>query len=165
MKKIRCVLMLLLAIGAFSPLAAWAKADVKIELKAEKEVIVTEKGQQIKKIVAAKEILPGETVTYTVHYSNTGNEPAANVLLDDPIPAGTTYIPGSASEVGDVTFSIDGGKSYKKPALLTYEVTLPGGKKEKKIATPEEYTNIRWMLPVLPPGGKGSVNFKVILKQ
>lgn len=154
------VLMFFLAM----PLGAWAKPEVVINIKAEKEVIVTENNKPVKKVVEAKDIFPGETITYTLFYENKGSDAAANVVINDPIPAGTAYIPGTASEVGDLAFSIDKGKSYKKPSLLTYEVTSREGKNEKRVASPEEYTHIQWTIPSVAPGAKGSVNFKIKVK-
>ena len=132
--------------------------------QAEKEVTVTENGEKVTKRVPAAEAAPGETVIFTITYENTGDEAATNVVVNDPIPEGTAYIPGSATETGEVTFSIDGGKTYKKPSLLTYEVTNPDGSKEKRTASPEQYTNIRWQLPEIPAGEKGEVSFRVKVK-
>jgi len=146
------------------PLAALGQPKVAITIKAEKEVTVTAKGKQVKKKIAAKGVKPGEDIIYTLSYVNSGTEAASDVVISDPIPAGTSYIPGSASEVGDLTFSIDKGKSYKKPTLLTYEVKAADGKIQKKVASPEDYTDIRWTIPSVPAGGKGSVNFKVKVK-
>lgn len=146
------------------PLAAWAKPNVIIAIKAEKEVIVTEKGKEVKKVVEAKDITPGEVVTYNLSYENKGDETATSVAITDPIPAGTAFILGSASEVGDLTFSIDQGKTYKKSSLLTYEVIDAKGNKEKRVASPEEYTHIRWTIPTIAPGTKGTVTFKVKVK-
>ncbi|HKB35942.1 MAG TPA: hypothetical protein VKD72_05780, partial [Gemmataceae bacterium] len=39
--------------------------------------------------------LPGDTLEYTVNVTNTGQDGAGNVILTDPIPANTTYVPGS----------------------------------------------------------------------
>jgi len=44
--------------------------------------------------------VPGETLTYTITYQNTGNADATSVLISAPIPANTTYIVGSASAGG-----------------------------------------------------------------
>lgn len=152
--------------AAFMLLAAsaWAQPKVNITIKAEKEVVVTEQGKKVKKMVEAKDIVPGEEITYTLSYSNAGSEAATNMVISDPVPAGTSYIPGSASETGELTFSIDHGKSYKKPALLTYEVTTPDGKREKRVASPEEYTDIRWVISAVPAGREGAVIFKVKVK-
>jgi len=42
----------------------------------------------------------GDTVTYTIFVQNTGPNTAANVVVVDQIPAGITYVPGSASNGG-----------------------------------------------------------------
>jgi len=146
------------------PLAAWAQPKVEISIKAEKEVTVTAKGKQVKRKIAAKGVQPGEEIIYTLNYSNSGTEGAKDVVISDPIPEGTAYLPGSASEAGEVTFSIDKGKSFKKPTLLTYEVKGSDGKVLKKVATPDDYTDIRWTIPSIPAGGKGSVSFRVRVK-
>ena len=40
-------------------------------------------------------VLPGDILEYTIVLSNIGNDDAVNLVLTDPIPAGTTYVPGS----------------------------------------------------------------------
>jgi uncharacterized repeat protein (TIGR01451 family) len=105
-------------------------------------------------------------IFYTLNYINSGNEPATNVVLDDPVPMGTAYLPGSAFGTGaDITFSIDGGKSFKKPSLLVYEVKGKNGAVEKRTASPEEYTNIRWLIDRIEAGAKGSVGFQVKIQR
>lgn len=146
------------------PLAAWAQPKVEISIKAEKEVTVTAKGKQVKRKIAAKGVQPGEEIIYTLNYSNSGTEAAKDVVISDPIPEGTAYLPGSASEAGELTFSIDKGKTFKKPTLLTYEVKGSDGKVLKKVATPDDYTDIRWTIPSISAGGKGSVSFRVKVK-
>jgi uncharacterized repeat protein (TIGR01451 family) len=146
------------------PLAAWAQPKVSISIVAEKEAVVAENGKKVKKMVKARDIMPGEVITYTLNYHNAGNETATNVVISDPIPAGTSFIPGSASEEGDLAFSIDQGKSFNKPTLLTYEVKTASGEKEKKVASPEDYTNIQWIVASVPAGVKGSVSFRVKVK-
>jgi large repetitive protein len=37
----------------------------------------------------------GDTLQYTVSYTNTGSDSAANFVMRDSIPAGTTYVPGT----------------------------------------------------------------------
>jgi len=146
------------------PLAAWAQPNVAINIKAEKEVTVTVNGKQIKKKIAAKGVQPGEEVIYTLSYVNSGSDLAKDVVISDPIPAGTAYITGSATKAGELTFSIDKGKTFKAPSLLNYEMKGAGGKLEKRVATPDDYTDIRWTIPAVPAGAKGSVSFKVKVK-
>jgi uncharacterized repeat protein (TIGR01451 family) len=155
---------ILAALLVAMPLAASAQPKIAITIKAQKEVTVTIQGKQVKKKIAAKAVQPGDEIIYTLSYVNSGTEAATDVILSDPIPTGTAYIPGSASEVGDLTFSIDKGKSYKKPTLLTYEAKGNDAKMQKRTASPEDYTDIRWTLNSVPAGGKGSVTFKVKVK-
>ncbi len=146
------------------PLAAFAQPKVSINIKAQKEITVTAGGKQVKKMVEAKKFQPGEVIIYTLSYHNSGTEIARDVVISDPIPAGTSFIPGSASETGDLNYSIDKGKTFKKATMLTYEIKNRDGKMEKRVATAEEYTDISWTLASVPAGGKGTVSFKVKVK-
>jgi uncharacterized repeat protein (TIGR01451 family) len=42
----------------------------------------------------------GDVLLYTVSYTNTGADPAANLVMRDLIPAGTTYLPGTLQVSG-----------------------------------------------------------------
>ena len=46
-------------------------------------------------------LLPGDTLTYTIAISNTGNRDAASVLFTDAIPADTTYVADSTTLDGN----------------------------------------------------------------
>jgi uncharacterized repeat protein (TIGR01451 family) len=138
----------------------FAKPLISVSMKAEKEVIVNKE----KKMIAADKVNSGDVIFYTLSYVNSGNEAATNAVLDDPIPKGTVYLDGSAfGKDADITFSIDGGKTFKKPSLLTYEVKI-SGKTEKKTASPEQYSNIRWTISVVPAKGSGQIGFQVKVK-
>ena len=148
------------------PVGAIAKPLVSVSITAEKEVTVVEGGQKKSKKVSATRINPGDVVFYTLNYINSGNETATGVVLDDPIPMGTVYLPGSAFGAGaEITFSIDKGKSFNKPSLLSYEFKDAKGILEKRTASPEEYTNIRWVINKIDAGAKGSVGFQVRIKR
>ena len=41
------------------------------------------------------QVEPGDVLTYSVPVANTGLDPAAGMVLTDPIPSGTQYVPGS----------------------------------------------------------------------
>ena len=152
---------LLVPIVLLFSVQVFAKALITVNIKAEKELTVN----KVTKRVAADKVNPGDVIFYTINYVNSGDEEATNAFLDDPIPKGAVYIPGSAfGKDADVTFSIDGGKTFKKPSLLTYEVKATNGKMEKKTASPEQYTHIRWTVNVVPAHGKGQVGFQVQTK-
>ena len=148
------------------PGAASAKPLVSVSITAEKEVTVVKNGQKSTKKVAATSIEPGDVIFYTLNYINSGSEAATKVVLDDPIPKGTVYLPGSAYGAdAEISFSIDHGKTFKKPSLLIYEMKSPSGSTEKRTASPEEYTNIRWIINKIEAGGKGAVGFQVRIKR
>ena len=161
---------LVLLMAAFTmlllPVVVSAKPLVSVTITAEKEVTVVKNGQKTIEKAAATSIDPGDVIFYTLNYLNSGNEAATNVVLDDPIPQGTAYIPGSAFGSGaEIIFSIDDGKTFKKPSLLTHEVTLANGKKEPRSASPEQYTHIRWTIGKIDAGAKGIVGFQVRIKR
>ncbi|MEN6473900.1 MAG: hypothetical protein ABFD81_07805 [Syntrophaceae bacterium] len=157
--RIPVVLMTLLALLLAT--GASAKSQLSISMQAEKEVTIDKETKRVK----ADKVEPGVVIFYTLSYVNSGDEAATNAVLDDPIPKGTVYLAGSAyGEGAEVTFSIDGGKTFKKPSLLTYEVELPGGKVEKRTASPEQYTHIRWTTSTIPAHGSGQVGFQVRVK-
>ena len=147
----------------FLPLSVLAKPQVVIDMTSEKEIIQILGGREVKKIVPAKEVEPGQALIFTLNYSNKGDEKATNVVIKNPIPKDTIYIPGSAT--GDSPmFSIDDGMVFKSPSLLTYEITDLNGKTIKKVASPEQYTDIRWTIPELSAGASGQVSFRTKVK-
>ena len=159
----------LATIGAFVALSiipslALAKPLVTVSIQAETEVAVKKDGKTITKRVPAKDVAPDSVVFYTVSFRNDGDEKATNAVIDNAIPKGTRYVPGSAYGDGEITFSIDKGKSYNKPTLLVYEIADKQGKSVSKVASPDVYTNIRWVIPVIEAGKKGSVGYQSIVK-
>ena len=147
------------------PVTVFAQPNVSVSTVAEKEVIEMVDGKQVKKRVPAKNADPGQTLIFTLSYQNKGNEKAVNVKVDNPIPKDTVFVVGSGiGKNSKMMFSIDGGKNYKAPSLLTYEETLPGGKKVRRQASPEQYTHVRWIIDEIPPGQSGKVGFQVRLK-
>lgn len=155
----------LLLAALLLPALASAKPQVAISVTAEKEVAVVAQGKKSVKLVPATKIAPNEVILYTVHYANKGDETATNAVIEDPIPKGTMYLAdGAAAGAPAPEFSIDHGKSYNKPTLLTYEVKLASGKSERHQATSADYTNIRWIIKEIPAGTSGSLKFRVKVK-
>lgn len=155
----------LIVLTAALPAQAFARADIKLKVIAEKDAIVVVNDKKVTKRVAAKDIEPGETLIYTLHYENKGDETATNVVFDNPVPENTVYITGSAvGKDSVITFSADKGKTFKKPTQVTYEYKKPNGDIVQQKATPDKFTNIRWTVKQIDPGEKGELGFQVKVK-
>jgi uncharacterized repeat protein (TIGR01451 family) len=151
----------------FAALIAWAlpasaKPRIEISIAQAREIVELKDGVKTARLVETQSASPGDVVQYTLTYSNKGDEAATNAVIDDAIPKGTLFIGNSAAGEGaEITFSNDGGKTFAPAVKLTYEIKLPSGEVEKRTATPDEYTHVRWTLKAVPAGATGKVSFRV----
>lgn len=166
MKTIKMfILPLILVVFALTAqIAMAADSPVKITITAKKEVSKTVDNKVVVTYDRAESAGVGDTIVYTIVCENNGKEVIKNVEIADPIPAGVAYINGSATDgdkkVSEISFSIDRGKTYSTSEKLTYKMTDSKGNVIEKQATPEMYTNIKWVIGVLSPNDKVSVLFK-----
>jgi uncharacterized repeat protein (TIGR01451 family) len=72
-------------------------------------------------------VTSGEVVTYTIIYDNDGAGPAKNAVIEDVIPANTTYIGGSASS-GNVTHTGNVVVEAKVNGIWEADSASPSGK-------------------------------------
>ncbi len=140
-------------------------SSVEITSKSEVEITVKKPDETIeKKRVPANQVNvgPGDVVFFSNTCLNRGDKPAENVIITNPIPNHTVYVAGSAyGENSKIEFSIDGGKTYGIPEAL--KVKDKDGK--TRLARPEEYTHIRWLLlKPLEPGSQIVVTFQAKIK-
>lgn len=142
---------------SFFTLAATAAPQLSVSSTVEKEITETdENGQQVTRRVEATSVAPGETIFYTIAYSNAGDEAATDVKLDNPIDEGAQYVDGSAwGDGSQILFSVD-GQTFKAPAELTYQADGA-----ERTAAPENYSAIRWVIGEIAPGSDGEVGFAV----
>lgn len=147
------------------PLSAFA-AGMDMKSIAEKEVKkVDEKGREYLEYVPSEtvEVVPGDILRFKNIYMNIGDDAAeAGLTIQNPVPGEVAYIGGSATgKNASITFSVDGGKSFKAPA----ELFVTGEDGKKRLARPDEYTDIKWViLKAVLPGDEGSVAYKGKLK-
>jgi len=108
----------------------------------QKEIVVkNEDGTTETKYVAAERIAPGESVLYSLNISNSGVQPATNLVMVMPVPSEVKYIDGSADKYGSsVTYSVDGGQSFS--TMESLQVVNDDGR--SKAASAEDITHIRW---------------------
>lgn len=157
---------LLVSVVAVAAAAPAAKPELALTIEVRKEAVVKDpEGKTKKEWREAKEVKPGDILKYTITYRNLGAVEARGAKVVDPIPAGTSYISGSAEgEDSRALFSLD-GKDFQEPPLLRYKARQADGTETQLQATPEMYTHIRWnLLKAVAPGGAGSMSFKVRVK-
>ncbi len=162
-KKLLVVLSMLLLFSF--PAKAADKGAIELKSVAEVEITVkNEKGEdEVKRVEASKaNVTPGETVIFTTVYSNSGKEPASDIVINNPMPEHMLYIAGTAEGSGTkIEFSVDKGKNFGAPDKL--KIKEADGK--ERPAGPADYTHIRWtLLKPLAPEGKGSVSFRAKVK-
>ena len=145
--------------------SAWAQPKIEVAMKAEVEIHEVVAGKEVVRRAPAKEIASGQTIIYTLSCRNAGSQPATGVKVNDPLPKEVVYLVGSAfGEGAEVTFSIDGGKSYKQPTLLSYKIKKSDGSVEERLATPEQYTHIQWQIATIPVGATVNVGFSASVR-
>ena len=97
----------------------------------------------IKTNVPTGTVLPGDAITYTLCYSNSGNITATNTVLTDVIPVNTTYVSGSASTTPPLEY-------YDGTAWVSTEPTTTEA--------------LRWLIGDLPAdGATHCVSFRVLV--
>jgi uncharacterized repeat protein (TIGR01451 family) len=119
-------------------------------------------GKPLQRLIPARVVSQGDVIYYTVKIRNPTTAPARDVAVIQRIPANTTYVSGSAAgPSADITFSADGGMTFKPAAQLT--VVTPAG--VTRPATPQDYTHIRWQLRnVLAPSAVALARFQAVFQ-
>ena len=157
----------LIALGSVAVLAqrhfmvvAVERPEIKVELAA-----VVERDAALVPVEKAKLVNQGETLDWTITSENSGRAPALDYKAVGRIPAGTSFVAGSAKAEGQakVVYSLDGGKSFA--ATPTIPEKQADGSIKQVIAPVSMYTNVRceWADP-LAPGGRVSASYKVRVK-
>tara|TARA_R110002096_G_scaffold130643_5_gene279905 strand:- start:136 stop:606 length:471 start_codon:yes stop_codon:yes gene_type:complete len=150
---------LILATLSFSA-AAQAHLDVQTVVQ-KQEVFVNDAGVSDTRLVAADVVVPGETVFYTITFTNVSDETADNVVITNPIAADLVYVEGSGFGPGaDMQFSVDGGETFAAAQELT--VVEDG---EPRPAEARDYTHVRWVLKNdLDAGAQVTARFAAVLE-
>lgn len=156
MKFLTAMTLLLLALNA----AAQSHLEVQTTVQ-KQEVFVNAQGEEETRLVPADTVLPGETVFYTITFTNVSNEVADRVVITNPIDESLVYLDGSAFGAGmDIVFSVDGGESFAAASELT--VTEDG---QVRAAEPRDFTHVRWVMRNdLAAGAQGTARFAAVLE-
>ncbi|MBI1385768.1 MAG: DUF11 domain-containing protein [Rhizobiales bacterium] len=94
----------------------------------------------------ARNVDPGDVIEYRIAHHNTSAGSLSGFIVAGPIPAGTTFVAGSATGApGDVfEVLVDGEDWQALPAFKT--VRNEDGTERRVEALPEDYRSIRWRL-------------------
>jgi uncharacterized repeat protein (TIGR01451 family) len=128
------------------------KPKVTMRSIVEKEVVSFEQGQKISnRIPVGTGRIPDTLKLYfTLTIVNEGDGLASNVVIDNPIPPGTSYAIGSATRGEEIVLcSTDHGESYHS--------------EDEQISQPGPCTDIRWVIGELPPRAGCVLSFQVIV--
>jgi len=154
-----------IAVVAKAEEAPTTKPMLVVQLKVENKI---HRDEEITQAATQETVLttqPGDTLIYHLTCTNRGKQEVSEVAPVIPIPDGTEYVSGSAT--GDsttITFSIDGGLNFQSPPV-TYLAKLADGSTEKRTATPDMYTHIRWLfLGTVRSGESRKASFEVIVQ-
>ena len=153
---------LLLSLWSF-PAAAEETRGVTVTTAVQREVEVTnEKGEREIRLEDVKTAVPGEELVVLISYTNTGDQPAENIVLINPVSEQMIYLAGSAEgQDTDVNFSVDEGATFDVPDRLF----VTDEKGEARPAGPADYTHVRWTRSkALGPGAQGQVRFKAVIR-
>lgn len=156
------ILMSVILIASTAVAMAQEQGHLDVQTTVQKEeVIVNEAGESETRLVAAELVVPGESVVYTITFTNVSAEPADNVVITNPIAEDLMYVDGSAFGPGmDIQFSIDGGVTFAAANELT--IVEDG---EVRNARAEDFTHVRWaMQNDLKAGAQGIARFAAVLE-
>lgn len=121
-----------------------------IEVKAPDGTVSTKR-------VPATTVVPGGVVVYEISVSNTGDQVATEIAIDNPLPAQVVFVDAATEPT---VVSVDGGTTFDELA----ELTVPGPDGRSRAAQPSDITNLRWIIDSLAPGATGTLTFQARVK-
>ena len=148
----------LLATICSTPAAAVAQNAVALTSEMLVERAVAQPNGTTKTVLETpKSVPPGAKLVFVLSYRNAGAAPAANFVINNPMPNGVAF---ESAEAGS-TVSVDGGRSFGPLAAAR----LRAADGTQRAARPEDVTHVRWaMRGAIPVGGTGRVSFRGVVK-
>ncbi len=119
--------------------------------------VETVAGKQV--LTAADSGKPGDYVEYSGTYRNAGPRAADKLVATLPVPAGTTFVAGSADPAPRAQASIDGVRFAPMPLMRA--VRQADGTTRQEPVPLSDYRFVRWELGTLAPGADAVVKLRV----
>ena len=152
----------LVALSATIAVAQVAKSPLLVPLEVVRVSSEVQDGKTVEVFLKAGTAQPGYVLEYRLRTVNTSERSLRGVRADLPIPAGTEYLPGTATTAAGAMLlaSLD-GKSF---ATLPLKRTVTrGGKAVEETVPANEYRALRWSLTGELPAGS-TQEFKARVK-
>ncbi|MEM7417270.1 MAG: hypothetical protein AAF389_17335 [Gemmatimonadota bacterium] len=110
--------------------------------------------------------LPGDVIEYRLTFTNHQAGAVSDVVLNDPIPNGLVFVPGSVTASREdllVEYSIDDGASWTERPTVEVEVA---GEAVTRPAPAEAYTHVRWTITgSVNPGAQVTARFRAVVAE
>jgi len=125
------------------------------------QIEVNSLGQKVRTMVPVHQVHGGDRLVYINRIVSKAKVEKKNIVVNNPIPAGTVYLRGTATCEGscEILFSIDGGKSFKKGENL---YVVYGAK--RRAAFGSEYTHVKYIFKSILPFSQTRMAFKAVVK-
>ncbi|MGB7405126.1 MAG: hypothetical protein WA906_05510 [Pacificimonas sp.] len=140
--------------AAMTPMAALA---APVELASEVFVERTEtdaNGKAAVKLVAATNVVPGDTLRFVINYANASDEAATDFIITNPLPASVAFVGSEGDAL--VELSVDGSRFGKLASL-----SVVGDDGTPRAARPDDVTHVRWTFAdAIPAGASGTVLYR-----
>lgn len=146
-------------LGLVSGGALLAAPDVSVDVLTEREVVDPVSGKTVRE--PARDAEPGNELIYTIRFANLGDETATDLVVDNPLPTGVSFVADSATGPGELRVSADRGRTFAAPDALTLPTRLADGRTVQLPAPPDRYTDVQWVLDRLPAATTAEVGFRV----
>ncbi len=163
-----------------SVIAALQGADVQLKMVAEKKIVSLDaEGKEVinwDKLENGSTVLPGDTLRYVISSKNNGDTAAKQLVINQAVPEGMTYLLGSATSENKVNITYQLKEGYKRPEgsqefeaepKILVEVPQADGSviEEVQAAPAEAYAQVRWQFSAdLSPKQDINVSYKMQVK-
>lgn len=118
--------------------------EMQLQLSAAKQVKVNDQ-LSWQPLEGQARIQPGDVIRFTLSGRNSGKAAAQGLVMQQPIPPGTSFVARSARGVVGpkpaIAYSIDGGQTYSPQP--TVKLSLPDGRVVERPAPVEHYTHVQ----------------------
>lgn len=137
------------AVAAETDAREGAEATIPITATLEAFIVrrgVDAEGNPTETLLTAETASPGDIIQYSAVYENVSEAPLAGLIMNGPVPSGTTFVSASQQIDTEAVFEvlISDEPWQELPAFKT--IVDANGKEQRVEAVPSDYRQLRWRL-------------------